>query len=444
MKKIILFLLCMFPAIVHSSIVLKKSMDYVSNKEPQQAAVISQRASRMLTQIGMEYINALKEGTPLPDLDHKGLSVWEVKNLKRDIYEYIKAYPKLKTPKLSDWLDKGLENYTVLWAKQQPDIGDKHYAAMSDHIAKKDGGYLFGDKINKEDKKYMDYNTLKQLVPDQKYAFLTQDFIALNHDNQQEVIKIVKDSQRSKQPITHISIHVTDLRQLGQPITNLFKEYPNLTLIINLDTNQQTSFIIHGNIKTVKYLIIAGHNITTIRGSLIVNSKELISVDLSFLTMLTTIGSYAFDSKNLTFIRLPQRLITIGEGFLSTAHNIEYLQLSQSITSVDGFFLFNCSKLKFLQLSSKLTSVGNRFLEGCKNLTHVLAGQETLDLIINIETCYGASKNYEETRYQGTIKDYLLNKEFFPKLKKENINLLSDHYIQKELVQGLQLASVLH
>ncbi|MBM18043.1 MAG: hypothetical protein CL947_03180, partial [Epsilonproteobacteria bacterium] len=141
---------------------------------------------------------------------------------------------------------------------------------------------------------------------------------------------------------------------------------------------------------------------------------------------------------------LPQRLITIGEGFLSTAHNIEYLQLSQSITSVDGFFLFNCSKLKFLQLSSKLTSVGNRFLEGCKNLTHVLAGQETLDLIINIETCYGASKNYEETRYQGTIKDYLLNKEFFPKLKKENINLLSDHYIQKELVQGLQLASVLH
>ena len=426
----------MFPTVVYSSIVLKKSMDYVSNKEPQQAAVISQRTSRMLTQIGMEYIDALKQGTPLPDLDHKGLSVWEVKSLKRNIYEYIKAYPKLKTPKLPDWLDKRLENYTVLWAKQQPDIGDKHYSAMSDHIAKKDGGYLFGDKINEEDKKYMDYKTLKQLVPDQKYAFLTQDFIALNPDDQQKVIKTIEDSQSSKQPITHVSTHVTDLRQLDQSISNVFKKYPNLTLIINFDTNQQTYKCIHGGIKAVKYLVIAGHNITTIERSFIFAYDELISVDLSSLAMLTTIENWPFQfCYNLTFIQLPQNLTTIRKGFLGDQNKVKSLQLPQSLTRAGDSFLLGCIELEFLQLPPKLKFLGTAFLYSCKNLTHVSAGQETLDLTINVVTM--------DNVYRSTIKDYLLDKKFFPKLKKENITLLSDNQLERDLVQELKLAAVL-
>ena len=139
--------------------------------------------------------------------------------------------------------------------------------------------------------------------------------ILAEFDAQQKVIKTIEDSQSSKQPITHVSTHVTDLRQLDQSISNVFKKYPNLTLIINFDTNQQTYKCIHGGIKAVKYLVIAGHNITTIERSFIFAYDELISVDLSSLAMLTTIENWPFQfCYNLTFIQLPQNLTTIRKG----------------------------------------------------------------------------------------------------------------------------------
>ena len=98
-------------------------------------------------------------------------------------------------------------------------------------------------------------------------------------------------------------------------------------------------------------------------------------IDLSPLKNLTTIEKgFMEQCKQLTSIKFPEHITSIGKGFLKDTYNLNEIDLScfTNVTTIDQNFLSN-SGIENIDLSSlkNLTSIDDSFMQECENLESI-------------------------------------------------------------------------
>ena len=106
--------------------------------------------------------------------------------------------------------------------------------------------------------------------------------------------------------------------------------------------------------------------------------RQLKSIDLSSLTDIKTIGNnFLYGCSSLTSINLSglTTLESIGDGFLSDCSSLKSIDLTPllNITSIGNNFLNNCLSLTSIKLPhlSKVQSIGSYFLSSCSSLSSI-------------------------------------------------------------------------
>ena len=139
-------------------------------------------------------------------------------------------------------------------------------------------------------------------------------------------------------------------------------------------------------------------SVTTI-GDYAFHSNDLTSVVIP--DSVTTIGDYAFDSNNLTSLVIPDSVTTIGnDAFYS--NNLTSLVIPDSVTTI-GNYAFYSNNLTSLVIPDSVTTIGNNAFEH-NNLTNIVIPDNVTTIgnnafvYNNLSSVYiGANSNLTET-----------------------------------------------
>ncbi len=84
----------------------------------------------------------------------------------------------------------------------------------------------------------------------------------------------------------------------------------------------------------------------------------------------TTIGSWVFNNASaITSVQIPNSVTTIGYGLFSNCSSLTSVVLPNSITTITDYLFYGCSSLSSIDLPTSTTTIGNAVFYKCDALT---------------------------------------------------------------------------
>ena len=84
-----------------------------------------------------------------------------------------------------------------------------------------------------------------------------------------------------------------------------------------------------------------------------------------------SIGAQAFANSNVTSVKIPEGVTSIGDWAFSGCSNLSTIAIPESVTSVGAAAFSGCSKLRTITIPESVTSVSDSTFSGCSNLSTI-------------------------------------------------------------------------
>ena len=89
----------------------------------------------------------------------------------------------------------------------------------------------------------------------------------------------------------------------------------------------------------------------------------------------TVIADEAFsDCKNITVVKLPESIDTIGTGAFAYCSRLAEIDLSEGVSVIEYAAFYNCVSLRALTLPNSVSTIGEVAFDGCKSLKTLTVG----------------------------------------------------------------------
>ena len=85
----------------------------------------------------------------------------------------------------------------------------------------------------------------------------------------------------------------------------------------------------------------------------------------------TSIGSNAFDRRNITSITIPNSVISINWEAFMFCSKLTSITIPNSVSAINGYTFYGCSNLTSVTIPNSVTSIGASAFERCSKLTSV-------------------------------------------------------------------------
>jgi len=117
------------------------------------------------------------------------------------------------------------------------------------------------------------------------------------------------------------------------------------------------------------YIDISGNNITALPANAF-GSNNITGIKLP--NSITSIGSYAFSScDSLTSITIPNGVLTIGMMAFDNCSGLTSVIIPNSVTSIGMFAFYKCTSLTSVTIPTSVTSIASSTFDNCSGLTSV-------------------------------------------------------------------------
>ena len=151
------------------------------------------------------------------------------------------------------------------------------------------------------------------------------------------------------------------------------------------------------NLTTIKL----PNTLTTIGYNTFMNCSSLVSINLPY--SLTTIGEYAFSGcSSLTSVTLPNSITSIGNGAFSGCSSLTSVTLPNSMTTIGEYAFRGCSSLTSVTIPDSVTSIGLHAFYSCDSLKYIYCEAESkptgwndswIDIYYDVEVIWGYKRN---------------------------------------------------
>lgn len=79
----------------------------------------------------------------------------------------------------------------------------------------------------------------------------------------------------------------------------------------------------------------------------------------------TKIGDYAFSSRSLTNVEIPNTVTEIGEGAFNDCRDLESIEIPNSVTKIGDYAFYRCYILKSVTFGNSVTEIGDYAFYNC-------------------------------------------------------------------------------
>lgn len=229
---------------------------------------------------------------------------------------------------------------------------DKHYSGIADSIL---------SQLVKDSKIISDTEQDRKTILEMAKRYFVLDSTNKEFVCQHGLRSMFDFGMPSSNSVTHISVHESDIFHLSDVISKLFKDKPELKLVIHLGDGDFTKF--QSLLQDVKNLVVTGREATSLKDLFLSDCNNLTDVDLSLLHNVTSVGNMFMAScHEVKSLHLPYKLQSVGNLFLLKCSELDELYLPMSLDSVGDFPLIGLEEIKVLYASKKLDKLCRNFI----------------------------------------------------------------------------------